>query len=113
MLDRHAAQKSVPRASQPPQRGGYTRSSSRLHAYDRASLPCCTLKASEIKVGYRFDYMRWPVREALHLLAVGDARQHQNGFQAALQAHDDVSVHTVTDHYGVLRVGIYHAQGRS
>src|SRR3954466_4406466 len=54
----------------------------------------------------RLDDPRRDEREALGLLAAGDAREDQDRVQAGLQAGDDVGVHPVADHRRGLGVGL-------
>src|SRR5256886_8578203 len=51
------------------------------------------------------------IREAFYLLARGYSRQHQNGAQAALDPGDNIGIHAITDHHGVLGMGSQRAQG--
>ena len=53
------------------------------------------------------------IGEAFYLLTGGDAGQHQDGAQTALQPGDDIGIHAVTDHHRVLRMSIEAAQGRA
>ena len=56
------------------------------------------------QVGDRVEHLVGPERVPLDLGGVADAGEHEHGVQARLDAGDDVGVHAVADHAGVLGV---------
>src|SRR3954470_3156005 len=58
----------------------------------------------------RVDDPRRPKREQFGLLATGNAGQHEDRLQARFEPGDDVRVHTVADHCGLLGVRVERVQ---
>ena len=48
----------------------------------------------------------WTIRETIYGLARGDSCEHENCAQTAFDPCDDIGIHAITDHDGILGVGI-------
>src|SRR6266700_4204295 len=55
----------------------------------------------------------WTVGETVYHLTRGHSCEHENCAQATLDPSNDIGVHAITDHHGILGMGIDCAQGRT
>jgi len=74
------------------------------------SVRCHLVTWSQLNLRHRLHHQCRTIRESLHLLAAGDAGEHEDSIEAALGAADDVGVHAVADHHRLLGVGAERAQ---
>src|SRR5579884_1572486 len=58
----------------------------------------------------RFSYPGRSIRETFYLLARGYSGEHENSAQTALNAGNNIGIHTISNHYRVLRMSIKCAQ---